>query len=106
MRFCALRSLSQNLYQIKDKVLQVQDIIFNSKQSNPLVVQIVLRHHKSQLENEPIIISIQANSTSQFCPVYYRCRYKSLFPICQAPFSSSPLVLRLHILMLVMNFQK
>jgi hypothetical protein len=48
----------------KDKVLQVQNIISKGQKSNRLVVQIVLRYHESQQKNEPIIISIQANSTS------------------------------------------
>jgi integrase len=70
----------------KDTVVQVQDVIFNGEKSKPVSVQIVLSHHKSQQKNEPIIISIQANSTSQFCPVQYLCRYKSLFPHVSGPF--------------------
>ncbi|XP_061195714.1 integrase/recombinase xerD homolog [Saccostrea echinata] len=70
----------------KDKVLQIQDIIFSGEKCSPSAVQIVLRHHKSQQKNEPIIISIQANPSSQFCPVHNLYKYKSLFPHVSGPF--------------------
>ncbi|XP_078336925.1 uncharacterized protein LOC111126792 [Crassostrea virginica] len=68
-----------------DKVLQVQDITFSGDRCNPSTVQIILRHHKTQKKNEPITISIQASPNSQFCPVHYLHRYKSLFPHASGP---------------------
>lgn len=70
----------------KDRVLQIQDINFMGEMGNPSAVQIVLRHHKSQQKNEPIIISIQAHTSSKFCPVHNLYRYKTLFPHVSGPF--------------------
>ena len=58
MRFLRLGGFITKSGADKDKVLKVQVIIFNGEKSNLSAVQNVLRHHKSQQTNEPIIISI------------------------------------------------
>lgn len=49
-------------------------------------VQIVLRYHKSQKRNDPILISIENNPVSNFCPVHYLYRYRSMFQHVIGPF--------------------
>lgn len=70
----------------KDRVLQVQDITFMGDKNNPSAVQLVLRYHKSQKKNDPIIISIETNPVSNFCPVQYLYRYRSHFQHVSGPF--------------------
>ncbi|XP_062574792.1 uncharacterized protein LOC134236633 [Saccostrea cucullata] len=52
----------------RDRVLQVQDVTFHGDGNLPHSVQIVIRHHKTQKKNDPLIVSIQGGS-GEFCPV-------------------------------------
>lgn len=68
-----------------EKVIQVKDVTFQMAGKDPISTQIVLHHHKSQKKSDPIIITIQGNPLSAFCPVHCLFKYKNSFPHTSGP---------------------